>query len=352
MKKNELRHVLLIRTDRIGDVILTTPVASILHNYYPEVKITFLASPYTAPLLCFHQYIDDIVTYHALDRHRGLKGHLLLAQELKEKNIDAAICFSPSFEIVLALFAAGIPLRIGTGYRWYSLFLNSRIFEHRKYGLKHELEYNLSLLKPFVTELTDELSKNISFDFQLPQDIIFWGESIIDEMNITKDYIIIHPGSGGSAPNLSIRQYQSIIDYLIEYTTFDILLTGSISEKPLIREISDRFKSSKIRDTAGLFGLEQLMVLIRNARLLISSSTGPLHIANALKTPVAAFYSPAITCSPVRWGPYHQQEWVLVPDIKPCKTCDKQGCVYGNCLETISEKRIVSFIKQRLESIL
>ena len=126
------KRFLLIRTDRVGDTILTFPAVTALRDHYPEAFISFLAQPYTVPL--FEQYtgIDLLLSYEPEGRHRGWKGVLKLSHQLRELNFDAAILFYPRPELAFALLKAKIPLRIGTGYRWYSFLLNKRIYEHRK----------------------------------------------------------------------------------------------------------------------------------------------------------------------------------------------------------------------------
>ena len=146
------KRFLLIRTDRVGDTILTFPAVTALRNNYPEACISFLAQPYTVPL--FEQYtgIDQLLSYEPHGRHKGWKGLLKLSSELQELNFDAAILFYPRPELAFALLKAKIPLRIGTGYRWYSFLMNRRIYEHRNDYRKHESEYNLSLLESLMSD--------------------------------------------------------------------------------------------------------------------------------------------------------------------------------------------------------
>ncbi|NIW97787.1 MAG: lipopolysaccharide heptosyltransferase II, partial [Phycisphaerae bacterium] len=89
-KMQKINRILLIRTDRIGDVVLTTPAASILHQHDPNLHIAFLSKQYTEPLLRHHRHIDDIVIYDPLEAHRGLRGHLKLAGQLRKMHFDVA----------------------------------------------------------------------------------------------------------------------------------------------------------------------------------------------------------------------------------------------------------------------
>jgi heptosyltransferase-2 len=345
--KQPLTRILLIRTDRIGDVVLTTPAASVLHDYLPGAFIAFMVKPYTKPLLQQHRCINEILLYQPEGRHRGFRGHLKLAKELRAQNFDAAILFYPRPALAAALWMANIPMRIGMGYRWYSFLLTHRIYEHRKHGRKHELEHNLTLLKPLVPEL----SSSVRFDFHVSPRVDSWRKTALEELNISQNYIIVHPGNGGSAPNLSVEQYRLVIRRLLEHTGMPVLVTGLPGETPLVQTIINDLDSSRIINAAGRFEMKQLMAVISGASLFLSSSTGPLHIANAFGIPLVGFYCPADPCSPRRWGPYHQQEWVLVPPVKPCAHCKIDNCPHGNCLEKIPETRLTKFITRRLNTL-
>jgi heptosyltransferase-2 len=325
-------NILLIRTDRIGDVILTTPAIKLLHNAYPEARISFLTREYTAPLLKHHLYLDEIILYQPEAQHQGLKGHLKLSKELKDRNIDLAFLFYPQAGIALSLFWSGISNRVGSGYRWFSFLLNQRKFEHRKYGKRHELEYNLSLIEKYIPKIP--LPAEISFEFGLSRQLQDIREKALEKHQIKEKYIIIHPGSGGSAPNLPPDKYIQIIHYLLKNQKKNLILVGDPSEKELITGISESV-SENIVKIMGDWDLETYMAVISGAQYFISNSTGPLHIARAFNIPILAFYCPAIPCAPERWGPYNRLDRIITPSVIPCKTCNIDKCPHGNCLDNI-----------------
>jgi len=332
-------NILLIRTDRIGDVVLTTPAIKLLHEAYPQARLFFLTREYTAPLLKHHPYLDEILIYSPDDHHRGWAGSLKLSRTLKERQIDVAFLFYPMASIAFSLFWAGIPNRIGTGYRWFSFLLNFRKYEHRKYGKKHELEYNLSLLENFIPRLPT--ASEITFNFTVDLTLQNLKQRITEEYQIKQEYIIIHPGSGGSAPNLPPEKYAVILEYLTKYTRYNLILVGDPSEKELISQIAKQSDADPIQ-ILGDWDLETYMAMISGAKYFISNSTGPLHIARAYNVPLLSFYCPAIPCSPERWGPYNRLEDVLTPPVNPCNTCNINKCPHGNCLAHISWESIQS----------
>src|SRR5258708_9363080 len=105
---------LIVRTDRLGDVLLTTPVSSALRDAFPSAEISWLVRPYAAPLLENNPDID-----HILVDHGGSLGDLISL--LKKERFDVAIVAYPRWRINWALWRAGVPIRIGPANKWYSL---------------------------------------------------------------------------------------------------------------------------------------------------------------------------------------------------------------------------------------
>ncbi|GAB4329517.1 MAG: glycosyltransferase family 9 protein [Calditrichia bacterium] len=347
MPKNnlKLKNILLIRTDRIGDVVLTMPMAVILKRFFPDSRITFLTRAYTAPLFEQFPAVDEVIVYHPENQHKGFKGILSLARSLKKQQYDAAFLFLPQFPLALAVFLAGIPHRFGTGFRWFSLFLNHRKFEHRKYGIKHELEYNLSLLEEVLPNLP--ASDEIEFGFPGEEHWLSIREPLLKEFGISEPYVIIHPGSGGSAPNLPLEMFKNIVKEIQKKENLEILLVGTPLEKKLLEKIKPD-ETNRIKCLTDL-DLRGYMALISGCQLFISNSTGPLHIARALNRPVLGFYCPSRSCSPVRWGPYNKPEEVLVPELAPCKTGDTRKCPHGNCLAHLGWPEIKAKLEKYFE---
>ena len=341
-----LKRLLLIRTDRIGDTVLTLPSVSAIRKKYPKAFIVFLAQPYTAPLIEKYSGIDLLLIYEPEGRHKGFSGIMKLSRELEKFKFDTAILFYPRPELAFAIFKAKISNRIGSGYRWYSFLLNKRIFEHRKECLKHEAEYNLSLLGPVINGDSPKLYNE--FKEWTPES---WWVSFHEELNFN-EYIIVHSSNGVSAPNLSQIQYRLIIKLLLEKTPFTILLTGTIGDEILVNELVEGFPKDRVKNMVGRFSLEKFFSIIRNSTLLITTSTGPLHLANSVGIPILGFFCPAKPHTPKRWGPYHQQEWVVTPKLQSPASCEFKKCPHGGCLKYISETEITEVLcKKRLKNL-
>ncbi|MCS7229317.1 MAG: glycosyltransferase family 9 protein [Candidatus Kryptonium sp.] len=336
MRKSNATNILVCRTDKIGDVILTLPVVNALKEFF-NARITFLASKYTSELLEGHRAIDEIMIY---DNSESV---FKLAKRIKQKNFDLAIVVFPVFKIALALWLARVPVRVGTGYRAFSFLFNKKVFEHRKYAEKHEVEYNLNLIKAIGVSI-----KEIKFDIYIPDQAFENVKKLLTARNITdENYIVIHPGSKGSARDLKPEKFRELTQKLVD-EGFKIILTGSESEKELANFVGDGLKN--VFNFAGLLNLKELSALIKNASLFISNSTGPIHIASALGTPVVGFYAPVKVMSPRRWGPYTEDKLIFKPNVPfECKKCIGKKCPFFDCMDMIKIDDVVKAIKEKMK---
>ena len=122
------------------------------------------------------------------------------------------------------------------------------------------------------------------------------------------------------------------------------------SEKEFNESLRSDISSNKITDLTGTLNLEQMIALLSEARGLITTSTGPAHIASAVGTPVATFYCPAIPHTPERWGPLKNLERVITPKLKN-NHCQMKKCPHGTqgCLATcLQNDRIIQALKYLL----
>jgi lipopolysaccharide heptosyltransferase II len=339
-EKLKIKNILLCRTDKIGDVILTTPAVSVIKEHFPETKISFLAREYTKPLLENNPAIDKVIT---------ADGSLFsLIGKLKERKFDAAIVFFVNPKVALAVFLSGIPLRIGPASKPESIFFNQRIWQHRSKVEKHEADYNLQLVetlgassKPRETRL-----------FISPEEKNRVNNFFSDRGLKNNDLIIgIHPGGKGSAPRWPEEYFTQLAISLEKNLKAKIFLTGSSEESGIIQKIADKLSRPFV--FAGELSLRELVALISKYRLLITNSTGPLHLAVALGIPTISFFSPILVTSPVRWGPYtleKEKHRVFRPEIKECRECIFGKCKYFDCMKLVIPEEVYRTIERKISS--
>jgi len=316
---SQLNKILITRTDKLGDVILTLPLIAEVSRIFPDAKIHFLVKKYVKDLIENYPPVDNLIFLE------DFKNNSDFIQYLKKEKFDAVINVFPRPELAYSFFRAGIKIRIGTGYRWFSFFYNRKMFQHRKYAEKHESEYNIDLLKT----ITDRAAYNRNFFFAYTE---FEKNNLYEKLkslqiNIQENYIVIHPGSKGSAKDWSAENFKAYINlFLDEFRDFCVVLTGTEEEQKIISGIiSSIGQKNRIINLAGKINLRELMIVIDNSKLFISNSTGPLHIAGALNKNIIGFYPNTAPMNAKRWRPLSENAVILSPgelsdnmdDIKP-----------------------------------
>ena len=326
-----LKKIIISRTDNLGDVLLTLPIAGILKKKYPDCIIYFIGKSYTKALIktCIH--VDEF-----LDREALLKNNTILA-DLKA---DGIVHVFPDKAIAKAAKDTGIPLRIGTSHRWFHwLYCNSRVDFSRKNSDLHEAQLNLKLLKPLgITESFSlpQLSENIGFE-NIPVLPIALKNLLPDK----KISLIFHPKSKGSAREWPMENYFQLAKAL-DPEKYSIFITGTENEGTLIKDQKKEiFDLPNIIDLTGKCSLEELISFIAAADGLIACSTGPLHIASSLGKNSIGIYPPMRPIHPGRWAPLGKKTTVL-SENKICSDCKKDfNC---KCIQSITVDQVAKVI--------
>ena len=338
----EPKNLLIVRTDRIGDVVLSLPLAEIIKRHFPNCKVTYLLREYTKCLAQNHPFIDSILLLKESDGKVLIKDNY---RELKKYDFDSCLIVYPTFQTSLIAFLSRIKSRIGTGYRWYSFLLNKKIYEHRKYAERHELEYNVNLLKAFGID--ERVSRdNVEFHLNVSEESKKKIENLLieDKIDSNKPIIIIHPGSGGSAIDLPISSLRELVESISKNLDATLIITGLASEKELCSQL---VLNDSIKNFAGLLTLSDLIALIDKSAMFISNSTGPIHIAAALGKPTIGFYPKILSCSAKRWGPYSNKGKIFTPEID-CSDCTREQCEQLNCMNSIKMSKVFSDVQNLL----
>jgi heptosyltransferase III len=333
-------RILIIRTDRIGDVVLTLPMAAELKKQYPQAHITFAVRNYTAPIAKNCTYVDEVIVFPE-DIQKVPAAKIL--PSISKYKFDTVFIVSPNYAVSLLMFLAKIPHRIGNGYRWFSFLYTNRIYDHRSKVKHHELEYNLRMLKSLGID-TVLSTASISYGLTIPKEASNTAAKLLKELKIPEKHqiIIVHPGSGGSAMDLPEEKFNELILSLEKENVGTILVTGNKNEEDLCAKVCENTRAINL---AGKFSLTELMGIIGKSDIFVSNSTGTLHIAAALGKQVVGFYPKIKVCSAKRWGPYTEKSMIFEPAID-CKNCTRKKCEKLQCMNTIDIARVTKKIKE------
>lgn len=334
------QKILIVRTDRIGDVVLTLPVIAILKSAFPGSSISFLLRSYTRELAEGQEGLDEILLY---DENQVRKPFFRMLAELRKKQFDAVVITYPTARLALLMFLARIPIRVGTGYRWYSLLVNRRIYEHRKTAEKHESEYNFALLRGLGVEHEKAAMPRLAVSDEAGKE----AGQVLDGLHLSgKPLIILHPGSGGSARDWKPERFGELAAKLAG-TGHDVLITGGPGENRLV-DIVRRVSGGKAKGLPSTLGLKTLAAVLERADVFVANSTGPLHIAAATGVPVVAFYPPIAQCSSRRWGPLSEKKVIFEPSASDCPVCRGGECRGNDCMDLITVESVLEAVEKLL----
>ena len=299
---NTIKRIVISRTDSIGDVALTLPLAGILKEQYPEIKVIFLGQGYTEPIIRCCAYVDEIWKWDEIEKNPNK------TEWLKEQKVDAFIHVFPRKEIAKWVKKAKVKNRIGTSHRlFHFLTCNKRVNFTRKNSDLHEAQLNTKLLLPIVgysAELSlDKLYELAGFSSPKPTD-----NPVYDLLNKEKIDVILHAKSQGSAIEWGVENFIELAKAL-PANQFNIFFTGTEKEGKLFRE---RIPSGNhIHDLTGKMTLSELITFICKADALVAASTGPLHIAGLLDKLTVGLFAPQKPIHPGRWRPLGNKVEIL-----------------------------------------
>ncbi|TFH01072.1 MAG: lipopolysaccharide heptosyltransferase family protein [Calditrichales bacterium] len=338
-----IKNILILRPDRLGDVLLTLPTVRNIHTAFPDAKISYLCTKYTAEILRNYTLISDLLLYDPTIKHHHLSGIYQLSKVIADYNYDLAIHLLPRFPLALATFMAGTKYSIGSGYRWFSFLYTNRLYEHRKYNKHHEAEYNLRLAAMAGVSATPSADSYNFFHF--PEKTISKVANITKSVFGSAPFIIIHPGSGSSSHDWPQSHFIELIRLLNKKGDYRVGITGTESERTLLKP----FESAGIDyvNLLGQFNLEELAVLLKSAKLMVANSTGPLHLAVAMGTLVLGFYPIAPSLGPERWGPFGRPAQEHITPESGEKVENKTGHLID--MSSISPQRVFERIQQILK---
>ncbi len=324
-------RILLIRIDRIGDVVLTTAIPREIKLIYPNSFIAVMVRSYTKDIYLNNPNVDEIIV--ADDYLSCNKTEILnYASKLKQYNFSHSFLILPNEKLNYIIFLAGIKHRYGTGYKFYQFITGVKGISRNKYNpLRHEADYCMDFARAIGVK-TNNINSEIFLNIEEKEKARNLREMLI-KSNKAKKIIGIHTSSGNSAPNWELEEYLKLMKKLLTINDYIICLTdNSISDK--LKEINGVIYLNENND------LRNTIINLSILDVLIAASTGPLHIAAGLNIKTVSLFCPMTACSPKLWKPVGNKSVELTPEKEYCSNnCpgDPKKCKFGNGGITIKE---------------
>lgn len=344
---SNLRNVLCVRLDNMGDVLMCTPAMKAIKRTYPDARITLLTSSSGAAIASLIPEVDvikvlDAPWNKATAPDITADGLRAVIEELKSVKFDAAVIFTTytqsPYPAACVCYLADIPRRVAYArenpYQLIDFYTPDPDISG---DVRHEVERQLDLVGTVGCSTEDQ-----RLSLAVPALADTFAGHLIECLNLeASPWLVVHPGATAPSRRYPVESYAEAVSMLLD-KGWNVLLTGTAEESD-ITEFINRHARYRAHDLCGKLSLTELSALIQRAPVLLSNNTGPVHIAAAVDTPVVDIY--ALTNS--QHAPWLVPHRLLYHDV-PCRNCLKSICPEGHhhCLQLVEPRQVVDAVEQ------
>lgn len=341
-RKIRSAHVLIARTDNIGDIVLTLPMAARLKQLQPGVKITLLCRTYAAQAAQYCDDIDEVVQIE--DVQQDLSGWL------RSTDIDTIILAQPDRKLAIAAFKAGVRHRIGNARQklYQLIYCNRRVRFSKGRSDNHEAQINFEFLRPYgETRIPEREAIDGFYRFTIPHD-----DGIANLLRPHAFNLVLHTKSNGHGREWPVSHYVELAQILGARRDVHLWLTGTEQEGKWIAEHAPQLLAQpNVSSVLGQLNLARLMSFIRQADGLIAGGTGPLHLSAAIGQRTLGLFPPTRPMHAGRWAALGRQASNLSLEHPQCLDCHKTPGPSCACMEAITpqqvEQVVVSWLRDK-----
>jgi heptosyltransferase II len=344
-QRTAYKKILIVRTDRIGDVVLSTPVIKAVRDAYTGSHIAMLVRPYARDIVEGNPYLNEVIVYDKSGSEKDLRGNIRFIDMLKNKRFDLAIMLHPTQRTHMVAAFAGIPVRVGYD-RKCGFLLTKRIPHTKQFGLKHEIDYALDMLR-YIGIAPKDRSLYMPVNKESESRI----EKLLGDNGIrTADTVIaVNPGASCPSKRWACENFAAAARGLIKKYGAKIIIIAGRDDQAYGDKTASLIGKGCL-NLSGKTSVADLASVLKRAKLFISNDSGPVHIACAVGTPVIAIFGRSDRgLSPDRWGPSGKNDIVIHKDVG-CDVCLAHSCRIGfKCLEAITAEEVLKAADQILE---
>jgi heptosyltransferase I len=286
----------VMRLSAVGDVCHTLPVIRTLQAHWPQTRITWIIGKLEASL------VGDIPGIEFIIFDKSQNPYLQMRRALKGRRFDLFLHMQMSLRASMASLAVKAPVRLGFDkerahdFQW--LFTNRRI-PHR------DRQHVMDSLFGFSEALGIQ-EHVLRWDIPIPAP----AEQAATRRIGGKPTLIISPCANPRFRNWRSWQpeyYAAVADHAAQRHGMQVFVTGGRSEiEKAYGERIQALSKASVTDLVGQTSLKELLALLKQATVILSPDSGPVHMGTAVGTPVIGIYA---STNPDRAGPYLSQRW-------------------------------------------
>ena len=315
-------NILVRLPNWLGDMVMATAFVDALQKQYPGAAISVIAKKGIHELLPFfppikHRFIFDKREY------KGFRGLIGFGKKIKNtERFDLFFCLPDSFSSALIGFATGAKKRIG-----YKKELRSLLLTHAytKPQQLHRVEEYVALLELFTKQKAGKPQVALHHPFE------------------KKTHFVVNINSEASSRRLTVSKAVEELNVLRRSCSNPIALIGAPKEKSFVDEVYQQLEVKEgIENLAGKTSLSSLIEWLASAQLMLTTDSGPAHLANALGTHTVVLFGAG---NESNTAPYNSEKNTVIRLNKlSCEPCLKNVCVryqVPQCLQQLDTEMIV-----------
>lgn len=316
------RRILVLRLERIGDLLMTLPALDRLRHEHPRAEITLVVGSWNRDIARLYDGATKVETLDLPWLARDGRGPswpaLVRAALAWRGRFDAVVNFEPDIRSNFLAFLSGAPCRLGFDAGGGAAFLtHPRAFDAKR----HTTENALRLVEDLPSSAPEERSTRPRAGFRVSDDARASVATLLGPSGESAAPLLVVHASGGRA----IKQWPperfgaATAELALEMGAV-VAFTGAEADRPLVDAAMSAFSGVRPAiELCGRLDLAQLAALVERAALVLCGDTGPMHLASALARPVVAVFGPS---QPVRYGPIGAPHRVVRVDL-PCSPCNR-----------------------------
>lgn len=331
-----MKNILVVNVNWLGDAVFSTPVFSNLKANFPQSRVTCLCVPRVKAVLEHCPFIDEIIVIDEKRAHFWPWSKLMLISELKCRAFDVAFVLHRSATRGMLVFLSGIPARVGY---CKARFLMTNPVNYEEEG-GHRSDLYLNVLRAFGLPIKDRNCRlSVSPDDREALDKILLSKGISPD----ERFVVLHTAGNWGLKRWPAAYFASLIQGIHEQYHVKVLLSGAGAEAEYCRSINQQAHHQGIV-IAGETSLGESLALYQRAAVVISSDSGPLHLANSVGAKVIGIYGPT---RPEITGPRGTQDaLVFFREISCNKApCYHLACTDNLCMQSVTVKDVQEAVK-------
>jgi lipopolysaccharide heptosyltransferase II len=314
-----MKNILVVNVNWLGDVIFSTPVFKALKKFYPGARVSCLAVPRVKDVLEQCPFIDEVIVYDEKGSHWSPLGKFQIIMNLRREKFDVVFLLHRSMSRALLMFLAGIPERVGYDTKKQSRFLTHKV--SLKGEPLHRSDEYIKVVEDYGVSVDDRMCE-LKVDSEVLTDI---DHKLLRSGITPKDrLIIVNPGGNWDLKRWPAENFSELTKRLVKENGAKVLISGGKDDLTLANGIAGESQVDPCV-WAGKTGLSELLALFKRADVVVSSDSGPSHVAASVGTDVVAIFGP--TRPEITAPRGHGRVVVLHKEIG----CNKAPCYHLTC---------------------